>query len=101
MPEIGKALNDKNQATLKEAEDSFQNSELLQKLKAQSAENKDKYASIPTQRCLLAHVPAQCFRDGCNALVPLLVAQAMHGVSQGSELLTATMYTCATGIERH
>jgi hypothetical protein len=41
---IGKAISDKNQSVLQEAEDSFQNSELLQKLKAQSAENKDKCA---------------------------------------------------------
>jgi hypothetical protein len=46
MPDVGKAMYHKNQAALKEAEDSFKNSELLQKLKAQSAENKDKCAVV-------------------------------------------------------
>jgi hypothetical protein len=45
LPEFGKAMAAKSSAALQEAEDSFQNSELLAKLKAQSAENKEKCVS--------------------------------------------------------
>lgn len=49
--EIGKAAYEKNQEVLKQAEDSFQNSELLQKLKAQSEENKSKCEAMNCKAC--------------------------------------------------